>query len=70
MITRFNETFFKGLESIIAILLYSLTAVAFFQLVIRYFLKFSYAGLDEVTRLAFVWVVSMVVLWRSEKRHI
>ncbi|NLZ90897.1 MAG: TRAP transporter small permease [Clostridiales bacterium] len=58
------------MESIIAILLYSLTAVAFFQLVIRYFLKFSYAGLDEVTRLAFVWVVSIgSALAFREKAH-
>ncbi|MGI6702987.1 MAG: TRAP transporter small permease [Clostridia bacterium] len=59
MITKFNESLFKVLENIIAVLLYALTAVAFFQLVMRYFLKFSYAGLDEVTRLAFVWVVSI-----------
>jgi len=70
MITRFNEALFKGLESIIAVMLYLLTAVVFFQLVIRYFLKFSYAGLDEVTRLAFVWVVSIgSALAFREKAH-
>jgi TRAP-type C4-dicarboxylate transport system permease small subunit len=70
MIKRFNETLFKVLENIITVLLYSLTAVAFFQLVIRYFLKFSYAGLDEITRLAFVWVVSIgSALAFREKAH-
>ncbi|MBA1336167.1 MAG: hypothetical protein HPY66_2126 [Firmicutes bacterium] len=59
MITKFNEALFKGLENTIAILLYALTTVAFIQLMMRYFLKFSYAGLDEITRLAFVWVVSI-----------
>lgn len=70
MIAKFNESFFKGLENTIAVLLYALTAVAFFQLAMRYFLKFSYAGLDEITRLAFVWVVSIgSVLAFRKKAH-
>ena len=52
------DGFFKTVETIVAILLFSLTAVAFYQLLSRYILSKSNAGVDEVVRLAFVWVAS------------
>lgn len=57
--TKFNNTLFKWLEGFITILLYVLTAVAFFHLMSRFLLRWSNAGIDELTRLAFVWVVSI-----------
>ncbi len=52
------DRLFKVVENIAAVLLYVLTAVAFFQLISRYFFHKSNAGVDELVRLAFVWVVS------------
>lgn len=59
MALRFINFLFSKLETIIAVVLYALTAVAFLQLAMRYILGFSYAGIDELCRLAFVWVVSI-----------
>jgi len=58
-ISKFNEALFKRIETIISVLLYGLTAGAFLQLAMRYILRYSWAGIDELTRLAFVWVVSI-----------
>lgn len=59
MFKKINTILFKYLETIIAILLFVLTAVAFIQLVIRYSFRISYAGVDELRRLAFVWIASV-----------
>ncbi|MDY0042845.1 MAG: TRAP transporter small permease [Desulforhabdus sp.] len=59
MLTRFINALFSKLETIISVLLYGLTAIAFLQLVSRYLLRFAPAGVDEFCRLAFVWVVSV-----------
>lgn len=58
-IAKFNDALFGGIESGIAVLLYGLTGAAFIQLAMRYLLKYSWAGIDELARLAFVWVVSI-----------
>jgi TRAP-type C4-dicarboxylate transport system permease small subunit len=58
-IAKFNDALFSGIETGIAVLLYGLTGAAFIQLAMRYLLKYSWAGIDELTRLAFVWVVSI-----------
>ena len=50
---------FKSMEEVAAIALYAITAMAFFQLVARYFFHSSNAGVDEVIRLIFVWIASM-----------
>jgi len=50
---------FKATEEISAIALFIITAVAFFQLVARYFFHSSNAGVDEVIRLMFVWIASI-----------
>ncbi len=52
------DRFFKAIETISAVLLYVLTAVAFYQLLSRYLFSTANAGVDELVRLAFVWVVS------------
>lgn len=59
MLIKFNENLFKHLESLSAILLFILTGVAFIQLVLRYSFRISYAGVDELRRLAFVWIASV-----------
>lgn len=65
------DNFFKWLELFVAVLVFVLTAVAFFHLVSRYFLHKSSAGIDELTRLAFVWSVSIgVALAFRSKAHL
>jgi len=58
-IAKFNDALFSRIETGISIFLYGLTAIAFIQLAMRYLLKYSSAGIDELTRLAFVWVISI-----------
>jgi TRAP-type C4-dicarboxylate transport system permease small subunit len=58
MISKVNEAVFKFVENVIVILLFGLTSVAFLQLTSRYLLRYSNAGIDELIRLAFVWVVA------------
>ncbi len=50
---------FKIVENVSAIVLFTVTAVAFCQLVSRYAFSTSNAGIDELTRLAFVWCASL-----------
>lgn len=65
------EGFFKALELIVAVLVFVLTTVSFFHLVSRYFLGKSSAGIDELTRLAFVWSVSIgIALAFRSKAHL
>ncbi len=59
MISRLNEVIFKFLENIIVVLLFGLTLIAFLQLMSRYLLHISSGGVDELIRLAFVWVISI-----------
>jgi len=53
------DAIFKVLENVAAVVLFVVTAVAFYQLVARYFFSSSNAGIDELTRLAFVWCASL-----------
>lgn len=65
------DKFFRGLELLVAILVFALTAVAFIHLVSRYFFHKSSAGIDELTRLAFVWSVSIgIALAFRSKAHL
>ena len=59
MIIKIYNKLFKLLESVICVVTFVMTAIAFCQLVTRYFFGFSYAGLDEINRLMFVWIVSI-----------
>lgn len=49
---------FRVVEDVSSVLLFVLTAVAFYQLVVRYLFAAANAGVDELIRLAFVWVAS------------
>ncbi len=50
---------FKVVELFSAVVLGAVTIVAFYQIVSRYILQSSNAGIDELTRLAFVWCASL-----------
>jgi TRAP-type C4-dicarboxylate transport system permease small subunit len=49
---------FRVVEDVSSVLLFVLTAVAFYQLVVRYLFAAANAGVDELIRVAFVWVAS------------
>lgn len=59
MIIKIHNKLYELLESVICVVTFVMTAIAFYQLVTRYLFGFSYAGLDEINRLMFVWIVSI-----------
>ena len=56
---KFFDAIFKVVESVAAVVLAAVTAVAFYQIASRYIFLSSNAGIDELTRLAFVWCASL-----------
>jgi|GEM_PF-1037040 len=53
------DKIFDLVEFASAITLALVTVVAFYQIISRYIFQSSYAGIDELTRLAFVWCASL-----------
>ena len=56
---KFFDALFKIVEEVSAIVLAAVTLVAFYQIISRYIFQSSNAGIDELTRLAFVWCASL-----------
>ena len=53
------DLIFKIVENVSAVVLAAVTLVAFYQIASRYIFQSSNAGIDELTRLAFVWCASL-----------
>lgn len=59
MAKKVFNAIFKIVEEVSAIVLAVVTVVAFYQIISRYIFQSSNAGIDELTRLAFVWCASL-----------
>ena len=59
VIRKIIDAFFKFVEYVAAVILAAVTLVAFYQIVSRYIFRSSNAGVDELTRMAFVWCASL-----------
>lgn len=59
VIRKIIDAFFKFVEYVAAVILAAVTLVAFYQIVSRYIFRSSNAGIDELTRMAFVWCASL-----------
>ena len=59
VILKIIDAFFKFVEYVAAVVLPAVTLVAFYQIISRYIFRSSNAGIDELTRMAFVWCASL-----------
>ncbi|MDI6600824.1 MAG: TRAP transporter small permease [Thermoanaerobacteraceae bacterium] len=53
---RFEEYFYKFLEYVSAILLVIMVIIVFANVIFRYFLDFSIASTEELSRFMFIWI--------------